>query len=307
MDNQPFPSDVSEWTWDTIESLAESGQSENLYLEYKRHLRYPEENTEKSETEWKRNVEREFTAFANASGGVIVFGMTDEGEPAPFEPQEHEISRTVSQLIQNTTPLVETDVSSPLRVPSDGTDRIALAVRVYEAARKPVATSDSAYYARINDQKQPMNREQIESLFIEADRRQQGIRQLEMEIDRFYDTINDIDSNFAAHGESPPNFHLLNVESMKEVLRENTHLYSDKELGKIISRVFAKLRKIEDSEVYVGRALNGYAPKHTDSDEAFNRRERQKLDDLIRRLETDLEDLSEKANLKVKMLVDKQT
>jgi len=211
MDNQPFPSDVSEWTWDTLESLTESEQTENLYLEYKRHLRYPEKDTEKSKTEWKRNVEREFTAFANASGGIIVFGMTDDGEPAPFEPPAHEISRTVSQLIQNTTPLVETDVSSPLRVPSDGTDRIALAVQVHEATRKPVATSDSAYYARINDQKRPMNREQIESLFVEADRRQQALRQLEMEIDRFHAIIDVEEPQFSVHGDSQPAYHLLNT------------------------------------------------------------------------------------------------
>ncbi|WP_136718584.1 AlbA family DNA-binding domain-containing protein [Halorientalis salina] len=136
MDSQPFPSNVSEWTWDTLESLAESGQAENLYLEYKRHLRYPKKDSAKSETEWKRNVEREFTAFANASGGIIVFGMTDDGEPAPFEPPAHEISRTVSQLIQNTTPLVETDVSNPIRVPSDRADRIALAVRVHPSLAK---------------------------------------------------------------------------------------------------------------------------------------------------------------------------
>lgn len=301
MNNQPFPSDLSEWTWDTIESLAESGQSENLYLEYKRHLQYPESNTEKSETEWKRNIEREFTAFANASGGTIVFGMNDDGEPTPFEPPEHEISRTGSQLIQNTTPLVETDVSSPLRVPSDRTDRIVLAVRVYEATRKPVATSDSAYYARINDQKQPMNREQIESLFVEADRRQQAVRQLEMEIDRFYEVFRE-GRRFGVHDQAPPDYHLLNIESLKEVLRENTHLYSDEEVRESISRVFAELRAIEDREVYFGRAMRGYADKHADSDSRFYKKERKELKEQLERVERELERLAERANLQVKIL-----
>lgn len=302
MDNQPFPSDVSEWTWDTLESLAESGQSENLYLEYKRHLRYPAEDTEKSETEWKRNVEREFTAFANASGGIIVFGMNDDGEPAPFEPPDHEISRTVSQLIQNTTPFVETDISSPLEVPSDGTDRIALAVRVYEATRKPVGTSDSAYYARINDQKQPMNREQVESQFVEADRRQQAVRQLEMEIDRFYEIINKENSRFKIHGDAPPDYHLLNVESLKEVLRENTHLFSDKDVSEAISRVFTELRGIEDREVYFGRAMGGYTPKYADDNEGFYTKERKELKKRLSRLEMELERLAKRADLQVKLL-----
>ncbi|WP_254279646.1 AlbA family DNA-binding domain-containing protein [Haloarcula marina] len=113
MENQPFPSDVSEWTWDTLESLAESGQSENRYLEYKRQLEYPETDTNKSKREWKRDVEREFTAFANASGGIVVFGMNDDGRPEPFDPPKHEISRTVYQLVQDTNPVVKTDVSAP--------------------------------------------------------------------------------------------------------------------------------------------------------------------------------------------------
>ncbi|PSQ20678.1 ATP-binding protein [Halobacteriales archaeon QS_9_67_17] len=302
MDNQPFPSDVSEWSWDTVESLAESGQSENLYLEYKRHLQHPDNNTEKSETEWKRNVEREFTAFANASGGIIVFGMSDNREPAPFEPLEHEVSQAVSQLIQNTAPLVETDVSGPLRVPSDGTDRIALAVRVYEATRKPVTTSDSAYYVRINDQKQPMNREQIESLFVEADRQQQAVRQLEMEINRFYEIIDKEDSKFSIHGKAPPNYHLLNIESLKEVLRENTHLFSDEEVSEAISRVFTELRRIEDREVYLDRAIDGHTPKYAEDNKAFYKSERNELSKRLSRLKRELEILAKQADLQVKRL-----
>ncbi len=134
-------------------------------------------------------------------------------------------SRTVYQLVQDTNPVVKTDVSAPLRTPNDDVDTVALAVKVHEASRKPVATSDSAYYVRINDNKHPMGREQIESLFVEADRRQQAVRQLEMEIDRFYE-ITEEDSRFNIT-DKPPAFHSLNIESLKEVLRENTHLFSD--------------------------------------------------------------------------------
>lgn len=228
--------------------------------------------------------------------------MNDDGEPAPFEPPEHEISRTVSQLIQNTTPLVETDVSSPLRVPSDGTDRIALAVRVYEATRKPVATSDSAYYVRINDQKQPMNREQIESLFVEADRRQQAVRQLEMEINRFYEIVNNEDNRFDIYGEAPPDYHLLNIELLKEVLREDTHLFSNEEVSEAISRVFGELRGVKDRDVYFRRALGGYTPKYAGSDEQFYRKEWKELKKRISRLERELERLAKQANLQVKLL-----
>ncbi|WP_226021905.1 ATP-binding protein [Halomicrobium salinisoli] len=297
MENQPFPSEVSDWRWDTLQSLSDSGQSENLYLEYKEHLLYADTNQEKSKKEWKRNIEREFTAFANASGGIIVFGMDDDGRPAPFAPSEHEISRTVSQLVQNTTPLVETDVSSPLHVPSENVNRIALAVRIYEATRKPVATSDSAYYARINDQKQPMNREQIESLFIEADRRQQAVRQLEMEIGRFNEIYESEFRNFRAT-ESTPGFQHINIESLKEVLRKNNHLYADESLRGIVLGIFEKLRDIDSQERYYGRVLNGVTDTfyHDDID-SFNREQQRTLRDKVHRVHELLHQLSEQAGL----------
>jgi len=297
MENQPFPSEVSDWTWDTLQSLSDSGQSENLYLEYKEYLRYADTNQEKSKTEWKKNIEREFTAFANASGGIIVFGMDDDGQPSPFDPPEHEISRTVSQLIQNTTPLVETAVSSPLRVSSDEVDTVALAVRVYEATRKPVGTSDSAYYARINDQKQPMSREQIESLFIEADRRQQAVRQLEMEIGRFNDVYESEFRNCSIT-ESVPGFQQLNTESLEEVLRKNNHLYADENLRGILLSIFEKIRDIDSQERYYGRVRNGVTDTfYQDDIDSLNRDQQRALQNKVYRVHELLCQLAEQAGL----------
>ncbi|AEN07315.1 AAA-4 family protein (plasmid) [halophilic archaeon DL31] len=298
MENQLFPSEVSDWTWDTLQSLSDTGQSENLYLEFKEHLRYADTNQEKSKKEWKRNIEREFTAFANASGGIIVFGMDDDGQPAPFDPPEHEISRTVSQLIQNTTPLVKTDVSSALRVPSENVDTVALAVRVYEADRKPVATSDSAYYARINDQKRPMNREQIESLFIEADRRQQAVRQLEMEIGRFNEIYQEEFRNRSLT-ESVPGFQQLNSESLEEVLRKNNHLYADENLRGILLGLFEKLRDIDTLERHYGRVRNGVTDTfYHDDIESFNQEQQRTLKNKVNRVHELLCQLSEQAGLR---------
>lgn len=299
MENQPFPSEASDWSWDTLQSLSDSGQSENLYLEYKEHLRYGDTNQEKSKKEWKRNIEREFTAFANSSGGIIVFGMDDDSQPAPFDPPEHEISRTVSQFIEYTTPLVETDVSSPLRVPSEDVDRVAVAVRVYEATRKPVATSDSAYYARINDQKQPMNREQIESLFIEADRRQQAVRQLEMEIGRFNE-VYEAEFRNRSLTESVPGFQQLNTDSLEEVLQKNNHLYTDENLRGIVLAIFEKLRDIDSQERYYGRVRNGVTDTvYYDDIERFNQEQQRALRKKVHRVHKLLCQLSQQAGLNV--------
>jgi len=227
-----------------------------------------------------------------------VFGISEETGFELVEPPEHEITHSVTRLIDNTVPPVDIDISDPIPPPSGETDRVALVVRIHEADRKPVLTSDSAIYRRINDRKEPMSREQMESLFVEHDRKQQAIRQLEMEIDRFSDAIGDgIKIN-----ENPPDFHLLNIESLNQVLRENTQLYADEEMRETLARVFSQLRTIEDREVYFGRCVSGYLEPYKRSDEAFYRSERRNLKKEVSRLERRLEGLAEEANLNVKLL-----
>lgn len=294
MENQPFPSEVTEWTWETVHSLSESEHPENLYVEYKQYLEYPD-NEGTSEAEWRQNVEREFTALANASGGIIVFGLRDDTEPRPFSPPEHDISQTVKQYVHNTTPVVQTEVST-IPTPSEDTDRVIVAVRVSEATRKPVATSDSAYYVRINDQKQPMNREQVESLFVEADRHQQAVRQLEMELDSFNETYEETFRDYVLI-DQPPDYHLIDSEGLKEVFRENTHLYTDERVSGIIQEILAKLREIDSHERHYGRMLNGVVFNPYDDREQMNKKTRMQFRDHVDRLHELIQQLLDESDI----------
>lgn len=293
----PFSDDVGKWTWKTILSLP---TQESQYLEYKRTL-YPRSSSQAEKNEWRRTVEQEFTAFANASGGILVFGVNDEGKPRPFEPPEHELKQSITQFYQNIRPLPEVEISEPIEAPSDD-ERYILPVRIKEAPRKPVMTSDSAIYMRVNDRKEPMGYEQIETLFIEHDRRQQAVRQLEMEVDQFYDTYHSRGNEFSTRNPSPPDYHMLNVQSLKEVLRENTHLYSDEEKREAISKVFTDLRNIEHDEVFFRRSMSGVYQIHEESKEKYFKTKRRDLNRKLDSLERSLKELAEAANLNVKLL-----
>jgi len=297
----PFTTEVTNWDWETVQSL--SSQDENQYLEYKETLHSPDDS-EPVRNEWQRKLEKEITAFANANGGIIVFGVDDTGEPSAFEPPDHEINQSITRLIQNTRPLVDIDIPSPIEVPSNETDRIVLPIRIHEGKRKPVLTGDAAVYRRINDRKEPMSREQMEVLFVDHDRRQQAIRQLEMEINRFDDIYDKHDDQFSVRSEYPPSYHLLNITSLKEVLRENTHLYSDEEIQESVNKVFRALREVEDQEVYFGRAMKGYAPKYGSSDEQFYKEQRKTLNRLLDRVQQELKLLSEESDLQVNLVND---
>ncbi|AAG20152.1 ATP-binding protein [Halobacterium salinarum] len=244
MQERLYPSSVDEWDVETLEGLVEHSVAEDQYLEYKQYLRYPDHREpEPSKSEWRKDIEREFAAFANASGGVILFGMSDDIEYNPIEEPENEIGRHVTPYIKDCTPVPKIEVSNPLQPFSSDSGRILVAVRVYEAERKPISTSDSSFYVRINDQKHPMSREQIESMFIEADRRQQAIRSLEVEIARLRSVYKDQIEGLPDLSNVPP-LSAVDESGIRNALQRNTYLFTNEDTESIVVRVMEILDEI---------------------------------------------------------------
>lgn len=294
-ENSPYPIDPKEWEWETVEHLAETGYEENTYLEYKWQLRPP---NGKDKSEWKDELEREFTAFANAHGGFVVFGVDDGAEPynvRGIEPAA-DLDIQVSELVRNTSPTVQTETSDPIPIP--GSDRVVYVAKALEANRKPVSTGDSAYYVRINSQKQPMNRDHLQSLFVDRDRRQQNVRQLEFEIERFIEVYEEHfeDGNY---DRVPPEFHRLNLESLREALRANSHLYSEEQTKSAIDEVFEYLSQLEGHELHYHRILDGHEEMYYDSLDDMNKKLSKALDKDVRRTATRLERLADEAGLDI--------
>ena len=294
----PYPHDVNEWDWETVESL--DGASESQYLEFKQSISAAEDD---DESKWRNKIEKEIIAFANASGGILVFGVDDEGSASPFERPKHEIKQAVTRFIQNSKPLPEITIPEPIEVPAEETDRVVLPVRIGEAVRKPILTHDSAVYTRLNDREDPMSREQMESMFVAEDRRQQEIRQLEMEAQRFENILDEERDKFDyIHGSNPPNFVPLNMDSLKNALQNNTALYGKSDLGDEISEVFRAIRSIETLEANFRRETSGDAHFHWESREQHWEDRRRDLRHHLRVLHRALEQLAEEADLDVEFL-----
>jgi hypothetical protein len=297
MENQPFASTATEWSQETISTLTDNEHPENTYLEYKRHLRYQDDG-DTSKAEWRSGLERELTAFANASGGFIVFGMSDDVEAHGIEPPDHDTSQSVNQLINEATPPLETDVET-IPAPHGHGDRVLIVVGVPEADRKPVATSDSAYFVRMNDHKEPMNREQIESLFVEADRRQQAIRQLEFELESFLETYRETFDDYQII-DAPPEYHLIDKQGLKEVFRQNTHLYTDDQVGSKVQSILRQLRDIDSQERYYGRVRNGIISSPYDDHTQLNKETRREFRGTVHQLHNFIEQLIEVTDLPIR-------
>lgn len=128
-----------------------------------------------------------------------------------------------------------------------------------------------------------MNREQVESLLIEGDRRQQAVRQLEMELDRFKETYEETFRDYVLI-DQPPDYHLIGSEGLKEVFRENTHLYTDERVSGIIQGILAKLREIDSHERHYNWMLNGVVFNPYDDREQMNKTTRIQFRDHVDRL-----------------------
>lgn len=244
MNDRLYPEDVSKWTYETVKFLSDNEIEESQYLEYKEHLLYPEHrDPEPSEREWRKNIEREITAFANAHGGIILFGMSDDYDICPFKPPRNDIKKSVIQCFKSATPIPEVTVSDPLQIPSSDSNRILVAVKVEEATRKPISTSDAAYYRRVGDQKQPMSREQLESMFIEADRRQQAIRLLEIQISRLRASY-DEQLKLLPRSEEVPPLAAVDENAIRDALLQNTHLFAKEETESIVVGILEELDRI---------------------------------------------------------------
>lgn len=296
MEDQQFPAIVEEWNWETIERLKDNEVSESAYLEYKQHLSYPDDaDIRPSQREWRRDVEREFTAFANSAGGIIVFGMSDEAQPGGVQPPDHEVSLTVFQFIKDTTPTIDIEASDPIAMPSEDTDRILVAVRIFEAERKPLKTSDSSYYVRIADHKDPMTREQLQSMFVEADRRQQAIRQLELEISRFINSSEKVEE-VPSPGELP-HLEAVDEQSLREAFRRNTHLFSNEDVRDIAVEIMEILDDISSLKRTFDEGCRNIGRVKYDGYREFNRVTQVKLYKFCRNLRSRFADLEENTQL----------
>ena len=295
MDEKFYPSDPKEWDYGSIEKLMERKYEEDTYTEFKAHLHYPEKSS-KSRTEWRHNLEREFTAFANAYGGFIIFGLNegDDGlEPWGVEAAS-DIENHISHLLQDTVPTVRTETSNPIDAPGD--NRIILIVKVLKAQRKPVKTSDSAYYVRLNSEKHPMTQEQLQAMFVERDRRQQNVRQLELEIARFLEAYREHFKTGNYH-EATPQFYAVDVDTLREVVRANSHLYADENLrGKIVA-IMTILDDIVGEQSYYEECRANLDRSPYQSLDQLNKQRSKDFDGKVNRLKELFEQLVEHSDL----------
>ena len=131
-------------------------------------------NGEDSFTQFKEKVikakdlAREFVAFSNAEGGIIVFGVADKtGDIVGLDKEEIE---EIGQLIGNTA---NENVKPPIHPLMQNIlidDKRLVVVTIKKGVNKPYATSGGEYYIKSGSDKKKISHEELRRLFAESKR-----------------------------------------------------------------------------------------------------------------------------------------
>lgn len=104
-----------------------------------------------------KSLQKEFVAFANASGGVLYLGITDSGKPIGIE-----ITNRLKSQIQD----IARNCDPPVIINLVETNHL-LAIEVPEGKNKPYSCSNG-FFMRMGANSQKMTRNEILSLAIKS-------------------------------------------------------------------------------------------------------------------------------------------
>jgi predicted HTH transcriptional regulator len=290
MDGKFYPNNPKEWDYEDIKELIETQYEEDAFIEYKRSLNPPKG---KDKSEWNTDIEKELVAFANGRGGFLIFGIAEKNNK--FEPHgiptQDNMDVRVKQMVSGSNPSLDMETSNPISKPDSS--NVFFIVKVNESTKKPVATSDASYYIRVNSSKTPMNRENLKSLFVDEDRRQQNIRILEVACNKFFQELDEYGHLQERKGQAPE-YWRVNIDELREVLKKNSHLYSDQEMRNLIDDIHKTIMKIESHEKHYKQRRNGERETFTSDIEDLNYNMVKTLNKRVKVLKSQLERLLDK-------------
>ncbi|RDZ34481.1 hypothetical protein C5B89_18970, partial [Haloferax sp. Atlit-47N] len=143
-------SNIESWKIDTVKTLSQRGEGNRL--EFKGILKHEAtDDSTTSQSEWRHKLETEFTSFANAEGGTILFGITDSGNITGVPVPEERFNGFLNNLLSDVNPQLDLHTTEIPLPTDDEPPRVVLVVKVNEADTKPVQTSRASYYIRINE------------------------------------------------------------------------------------------------------------------------------------------------------------
>ncbi|MBL8871721.1 MAG: ATP-binding protein [Planctomycetaceae bacterium] len=163
-----------------IQQLVDSHTLESQYLDFKETL--PNLLIDKS----KSTMCGDIAAFANASGGDLIYGISEEqsdtqdimcalGIPGVDVEDADKLIRQITEIVQRG--IEPRGLAVRVRVIGFSDGRRVVVVRVPESFRKPLRVIGTNYwYVRVNNQNSHMQYNQIQDLFLNSERLSKRLR-----------------------------------------------------------------------------------------------------------------------------------
>lgn len=178
-----LPAILSDTTQADLERLIATGATEGQHLDFKRD--FPANWDEKAKGRFMADV----TAFANAGGGDIVYGLAEDGDakanvvvPQVLSNLDAEVRRLQDFMLNLAEPRLPGAVIQPVPVSVSGVNGHAIVIRIPQSWAGPHRTKTNMhFYVRDGLRNRQLDIPEIRALFLRSESHAQGMRDFRSE------------------------------------------------------------------------------------------------------------------------------
>ena len=159
--------DKKAWQWDIadVQRLIDQKENETAYVEYKACGAL--QNNERS----KNEVSKDVSAFANAGGGIIIYGIIEEdGKPVGIDEGFDQNQIDKEWLDQIISSRIRRKIDGirihPIPIDKSRGDRVIYLIHIPQSRRAPHQAWDKKFYTRRNFLSEPMEEYEIRDTFM---------------------------------------------------------------------------------------------------------------------------------------------
>ncbi len=158
-----------EWEVEDIERLIADGVQESLTLDYKGR-----DALDKRKPNWKSDLSKDVSAFANSAGGMIIYGVTEVGNLATaidegYDPKD--LTReSIEQVINSTIqPRIDGIRIKQIVLNRNNPGNVIYVVAIPQSKKAPHMACNNIYYKRFNYQSVPMEDYEVRDVMHRTD------------------------------------------------------------------------------------------------------------------------------------------
>lgn len=148
--------DKTSWTEEDVQNLIDNQVKENINLDYK-----ASDSLAKMNDNCKKELSKDVSAFANSDGGILVYGVVEEGNiPVKIDNGCDPIKVTREWIEQVIDSRIQRKISGirihQIALSGENAGRVVYVISIPQSVDAPHMADDNRYYKRYNFKSAPM-------------------------------------------------------------------------------------------------------------------------------------------------------